>query len=193
MFVRDWMAKHIWTIEEGRNLRDAKDMMMEHKVRRLPVTAGGILVGIITKEDIIAASPSIIDFETTDEIKRHLEQTNVASVMTEDPYTVETDDPIEQAALIMAEKKVGALPVLDSGKLVGIITETDIFRAFVKILGLAADSERLVLEVEMHENAVSTIIDKLKAEGRRILSMFSYDSRAVGKTMIIVRMAKGKK
>lgn len=190
MFVRDWMAKKIWTIDEGRNLKDAKEMMMVHKVRRLPVTAGGILVGIVTKDDILAASPSIIDFKTTDEIRRNLEETNVASVMTEDPYTVEADDTIDDAATIMAEKKIGALPVLEKGKLVGVITETDVFRAFVKILGFGEDSEQILMEVDDVAGAVFSVAEKLKSDGRRVLSLFSYDLKAGGKKTVVVRVAK---
>lgn len=191
MFVKEWMTKKTWTTEETRSLKDAKEIMMEHKVRRLPVVAGGILVGIITKEDVLAASPSIVDFQTTQEIRRQLEETSVASVMTEDPYTVEAEAPIETAALIMAEKKIGALPVLENGKLVGIITETDLFRAFVKILGLTHDSERVVFEVDKREDAVAKMMEKLQSEGERVLSILSYDSpRADDQLRVVIRIAR---
>jgi acetoin utilization protein AcuB len=190
MIVKEWMSKTPWTITEDRSIKEAKEMMMEHKVRRLPVVTGDILIGIITKDDILAASPSIVDFQTTEEIKKQMEETHVASVMTEDPYTVNAQDPIERAAAIMAEKKVGALPVLEGGKLVGVISETDIFRGFVKILGLTEESDRQEFEVERPEDAIDRIVDQLQAEGRRVLSLFSYDARSAGKTKVVVRLVK---
>jgi acetoin utilization protein AcuB len=190
MLVKEWMSKKIWTIEETRSMRDAKEMMMEHKVRRLPVVAGDILIGIITKEDILAASPSIVDFKTTDEIRRHLDETYVAAAMTEDPYTVGAMEPIESAAKIMAEKKIGSLPVLDGSKLVGLLTETDIFRAFVKILGLTTDSDRVVFEAENAKEALEKMMETLQTEGTRVLSVVNYDSpKHKGHRRVVVRLA----
>jgi len=190
MLVKDCMSNNPWTIDENRSINDARNMMMEHKVRRLPVMGGGILMGIITKEDILAASPSVIDFRTTDEIKKHLEETYVASVMTEDPYTVDAEAPIESAALIMAEKKIGSLPVLSGGKLTGLITETDVFRAFVKIMGLAEDSERKVVELDRGEATIENLLSRLKAKGRRVLSLFTYPSKSADKVKVLVRLEK---
>jgi nitrogen fixation NifU-like protein len=190
MLVKDWMSRKPWTITEERSIKEAKELMMEHKVRRLPVVAGDILVGIITKDDILAASPSIIDFQTTDEIKKHLEETSVASVMTEDPYTVTANAPVEDAARLMAEKKVGALPVLEGGALSGVITETDIFRALVKVLGISRDHERLDLVVDSAEDALEQVLAKLKSEGKCVLSLFSFEANDKGKIRVIVHLAK---
>jgi acetoin utilization protein AcuB len=146
MLVKDFMNANPWTISKDRNLRETREAMLAHRVRRLPVLDGDVLVGIVTKEDVLAAGPSMVDFVSRDEFRDRLEGTYVESIMTEDPYTVNEDEPIEKAAKIMHEKKIGGLPVLRGTKLVGIITETDIFRAFVQLMGIAVDSERFDLD-----------------------------------------------
>ena len=94
MFVKDFMSLEPWSISPDRNIKDAKEAMMIHKVRRLTVTSKGTLVGIITKEDILAASPSVVDFMSATEMKQSMEGTLVGTIMAGDPYTVDAGDPI---------------------------------------------------------------------------------------------------
>lgn len=189
MYVREFMSPEPWTIKPDRSLVDAKEAMLIHRVRRLPVTEKGTLVGIITKEDILAASPSVVDFMNAEEIKANMEQTTVQSIMAEDPYTVDANDPVEKAARIMKEKKIGGLPVLDDGKLVGMITETDIFRLFVQMLGIEESTERHTLE----ETELDAILGKahgMLSEGDRELVSLCIFQRPGGGQRTILRTKK---
>ncbi len=189
MLIKDVMTDEPWTIQPDRNIKEAKEAMLIHKVRRLPVADGGTLIGIITKEDILAASPSVVDFMSSEEIRSHMEGTTVHSLMAEDPYTVDANDPIEKAALIMKEKKIGGLPVLEDGRLVGMITETDIFRTFVQILGIEEGTERLAFDVDDLEVALDKAREVLKKEKKSMASLCIF-TRPGGTRKMIIRTRK---
>ena len=132
--VRDWMTPDPITINSSASLPDAYWLMIENKVRRLPVVDGGHLVGIVTLEDIREKVPATIagvDFVRTNDM---LAKLPIYQVMTKNPKTISVDAPLVEAARQMLEYKISALPVMDGGQLVGIITESDIFRALVKRL-----------------------------------------------------------
>jgi len=186
MLVKDFMNANPWTISKDRNLRETREAMLAHRVRRLPVLDGDVLVGIVTKEDVLAAGPSMVDFVSRDEFRDRLEGTYVESIMTEDPYTVNEDEPIEKAAKIMHEKKIGGLPVLRGTKLVGIITETDIFRAFVQLMGIAVDSERFDLDCTDPLKALDEVRKRIEARKLCPASIIVYKP-ADGPRKMIVR------
>ncbi|MHC5039007.1 MAG: CBS domain-containing protein [Planctomycetota bacterium] len=186
MIIRDFMTPEPWTISPERSIKDAKEMMLIHKVRRLPVAKGGTLVGIITKEDILAASPSVLDFMNAEEIKAHIEGTMVQSIMTEDPYTVDADAPIEKAALIMKEKKIGGIPVLEKGKLIGMITETDIFRTFVQYLGIKEDTLRHAFNFTNISSCMEKVQGIIDEEGSTLASLLIFHRRD-GTQRVILR------
>lgn len=186
MFVKDFMSLEPWSISPDRNIKDAKEAMMIHKVRRLPVTSKGTLVGIITKEDILAASPSVVDFMSATEMKQSMEGTLVGTIMAGDPYTVDVGDPIEKAAFIMKEKKIGGLPVLEGGKLTGMVTETDIFRAFIQILGISEGTDRKYFEFKGLPECLDEAASQLEAAGDALASLLIF-TRADGMKRMIVR------
>jgi acetoin utilization protein AcuB len=190
MYVKDFMTVEPWTIAPDRSIKDAKETMLIHRVRRLPVTVKGTLVGIITKEDILAASPSVVDFMNSEEIRDHIEGTTVQSIMAEDPYTVDLNDPIEKAAQIMREKKIGGIPVLEGGKLVGMITETDVFRTLVYILGIHPETEREAFDVKDLADAIQKAEDHL-GKGKRSLTSLLLFTKADGKKRMIIRTRAG--
>ncbi|MCU0723427.1 MAG: CBS domain-containing protein [Planctomycetes bacterium] len=185
MRVKDFMNAKPWTISKDRNLRETRETMLAHKVRRLPVLDGDVLVGIITKEDILAAGPSMVDYVSREEFRDRMEGTYVESIMTEDPYTVNEDDPVEKAAQIMFEKKIGGLPVLRGPKLVGIITETDIFKAFVQLIGISTESERLDVDCADPVRALAEVGKQI--EERRLCpsSLLVYQREDGARRMIV--------
>lgn len=131
--VRDWMASNVRTVSTGTPVADAYDTMMRHGIRRLPVEEHGRLVGIVTLGDLREARPSPVTGLSIYELNYLLAKLTVAQVMTHSPYTVTPDAPMQDAARIMLDHKVGALPVVDErGTVVGIITESDIFRMLVE-------------------------------------------------------------
>lgn len=137
--VRDWMTPNPITIVPKTTLPDAHKLMREAKVRRLPVVDHGRLVGIVTLGDVREAQPSDATTLSIYELNYLLSKLTVDRIMTREPLTIAPDATIHQAARVMLDHKIGGLPVMEDERLVGIITESDIFRV------LAQDPEPLTL------------------------------------------------
>jgi len=126
--VRDWMTPNPITITPQTTLPEAHRLMLEHRVRRLPVINKGKLVGIVTLGDIREARPSDATTLSIYELNYLLDKLTAKEFMTHDPITVSPDAAIGEAAGLMIEHKIGGLPVAEDGELIGIITETDLCR-----------------------------------------------------------------
>ena len=131
--VRDWMTPNPVIVSPGTSLRKAHWLMIDNKVRRLPVMDGEHLVGIVTMEDLRRAEPSTGIGLDLVKITDMLSRMTVRQLMTKDPKTITPDTPLIEAARMMLEQEISTLPVMEAGQLVGIITESDIFRAYVKL------------------------------------------------------------
>jgi acetoin utilization protein AcuB len=131
MLVREWMTAPAQVVPQTMEAQAALDRMRDFKIRRLPVERDGKLVGIVTRGDL--ESKLGWDRMTWRRLGRRVED-----AMTSHPFTVGPDDPIEKAVDLMLRHRIGGIPVTESGKVVGIITESDIFRAFAKMLPTAA-------------------------------------------------------
>lgn len=128
--VRDWMSRDVLTVSPDTPAVEAGHILVEHSIRRLPVVEDGRLVGIVTYDDIRGARPSAAA-RTVDELELAYLLANlpISEVMTRDPVTVSADETIGRAADAMLANEVGGVPVVDrDGRLVGLITESDIFR-----------------------------------------------------------------
>lgn len=140
MFVRDWMSTPVIAISSGASMVGALRVMEMNGVRRLPVLVGDALAGIVTREDVHAV------LGHGEGMSREAEAP-VETAMRSPVLTVSPDDTLERAAELMLEREVSGLPVVENGRLVGMITESDVFRAFTKLLGLKESGARVVLSV----------------------------------------------
>jgi CBS domain-containing protein len=131
--VKMWMTSKPITIHPQNTLPQARKVMEEKRIRRLPVIEDGELVGIITLGDIREAQPSDANTLRPFEMEQLIGLITVDTVMTANPVTVTPDTHIMEAAQLMLENKIGGLPVLSNGELVGIITETDFCRLLTQI------------------------------------------------------------
>ncbi len=132
MAIRELMSGGLITVRRETPVLEARDLMIKERIRHLLVTdTGGALVGIITDRDIRLNLPSQASSLSVWEINYLLTTLTVGEVMTQSVITVGPDRPGRDAARLMLDHKIGALPVLDGGRLVGILTETDIVRAFL--------------------------------------------------------------
>ncbi len=148
MLVKDRMASELVTISPATSFPEGFRVMRENRIRHLPVVdEDGILVGIVTQTDLLHASPSAATTLSVFEMSYLLANLHVKEVMSSPPITVSEDVPLEEAAGVMVEKKIGCLPVMRDGNLVGMITETDIFETFVEILGGEGASLRVTVRV----------------------------------------------
>jgi CBS domain-containing protein len=139
--VKDWMICNVVTVTPDMTLPEAQRLMTEQGIRRLPVVENGHLVGIVTRGDTREADPSSVTSLSTWELNDLLAKTKVGQIMTPKPTTISQEATVGEAAQIMLEHKISGLPVVDGvGKLVGIITESDIFRLVVRAWSRATEA-----------------------------------------------------
>ena len=131
--VRDVMTPNPVTISPEESLMEALQMMRLRKIRRIPVVSGGKLVGLLTEGDLKRAEPSTLS-DTQEQFAAVMEGTQVNRIMIQNLITTTPDAPVIDAARTLFKSKYGALPVLDDGKLVGILTDNDLIGALVKLL-----------------------------------------------------------
>jgi CBS domain-containing protein len=127
-YVRDWMTLDPVTVDPGLSVSGAYRLMKEHSIRRLPVIEGGRLVGIVTLGDLRAAVASPEANLNIFEMAFHMERFTVLQIMTHQVVTVIPDTSIKAACELMLKHKIGGLPVVADGRLVGMLSESDIFR-----------------------------------------------------------------
>ncbi|MEW6064266.1 histidine kinase [Desulforamulus profundi] len=162
MFVKDCMTTSPITISRSTPILEALEKMKKLKVRQLPVTDKGRLVGLVTERELLTVTPSPATTLSIFEMNYLLSKMVVSEVMLKDPITVSPDTTIEEAALIMRENKIGSLLVLEADELVGIITQTDIFDAFIEFFGLKKAGTRLVLQVHDRVGAIADLTEIIK-------------------------------
>ncbi len=175
MLVKDVMTKDVITITPETSFSEAMKILRENKIRRLPVLKGDKIVGIVTEKDILSASPSSATSLDIWELQYLLNKLKIKEIMTKNVITVGENTPIEDAARLLEENKIGALPVVnDEGKLSGIITETDIFKVFVKMLGSTKSGIRYTFEVVDRPGVIFEIAQRINQSGGNIISVSTY-------------------
>jgi len=175
MLIKDWMTKDPFTINEDTSMIKAIHIMNEHRFRRLPVLSGGKLVGMVTDRDLKEASPSKATTLDVHELYYLLAELQVSEIMSRDPISVSQDDTVERAAQIMLEHTISGLPVLDAaGELVGILTQSDVFRAFMHITGVLQGGVQFGLRLEDRPGILKEVADLLRAKGGRLVSLLTY-------------------
>jgi acetoin utilization protein AcuB len=130
VLVQDVMTANPTVVSPGTSLVEAYNLMFDNEIRRLPVVADNELIGIVTLSDILQATPGYFD-DRDMETRLEIAARTVREVMTYDPVTIAPDDGVREAAERMLEYQISGLPVVEDGRVVGIITESDIFRILV--------------------------------------------------------------
>lgn len=148
MLVEERMTHPVITTHKDVPIMDAYDLMQKENIRRLPVVdREGNLIGMVSEREILQASPSKATSLSIWELNYLMARISVDEIMTKDVITVEANTPLEEAALLMADHKIGGLPVMKDGKLVGIVTETDLFKVFLELMGARDPGVRLAVLV----------------------------------------------
>ena len=188
MLIRNWMTPEVITVTPDTSLLKLGKLMRDHGVRRLPVLDNGRVVGIISDRDVRDASPS--KATTLDMYEMHylLAEIKAKDIMTPKPVTIKPTDTVEKAAMIMLDKKIGGLPVVDEkGALAGIISDQDVFKALVNITGVRDGGIQLGMEIANEAGAMRPIFDLLRKHGARILSVLSTNNQE-GQRNIFLRI-----
>ncbi|WIY84127.1 CBS and ACT domain-containing protein [Propionimicrobium sp. PCR01-08-3] len=157
MFVRWRMTAHPFTVTPSMTVPEAVEIMQTHGLRKLPVLSDGKLVGIISQSDIDRASPSMATSFSAGELVYLFSKLKVSKVMTRDVVTVGPDALLEEAAIIMRDRKIEILPVVEDGELVGVITESDLLDAFIELNGARVKGTRLVIEADDQPGVLARI------------------------------------
>ena len=174
MLIKDWMTREPITINDDTSMIKAIHIMKQQRFRRLPVLHQGRLVGVITDRDLKEASPSKATTLDVHELYYLLGELQVKEIMTRNPVTVDMNDTVEHAAQVMLEQTISGMPVLDAhGELVGIITQSDIFRAFMHITGVRQGGVQFALRLEDTPGLIKEVVDLLRARGARFVSLLS--------------------
>mgnify|MGYP005843125819 FL=1 len=189
MRIRDLMTKNPITVESDTLVLDAQKIMSEHNIRRLPVVDKGKLKGIITKHDLLEASPSPATSLSVHELNYLLSKMKVKEIMKKDPITLTPDMPFEEALRIGQEKKIGSFPVVENGKLVGIATESDIVRFLTRALGIREEGSRITIEgLGGKLTELEKIISIASQHQTIVLSMISLPRPEKKDWMIVLRL-----
>jgi len=171
MLVKDVMTKNPVTVDAKASVLVAKDLMMKNKVHKLPVVdKSGSLVGIITTNDLQRAAPS--DATTLDmyELGYLLSKLTVEQTMIKKVQSVADTETVEEAARMMADGHFGCLPVMQDHLLVGIITESDLFRMFIEMFNTRAAGIRAVIDMSDASGTLSVFTQKVAEKKGKIIS-----------------------
>ncbi|MDW7649884.1 MAG: CBS and ACT domain-containing protein [Bacillota bacterium] len=171
MLVKDKMSTEVLAVTTETTLPDALALMEEKRVRRLPVLEKDKLVGIVTLLDLVRASPSPATSLSIWELNYLLAKLQIKDIMAKEVLTVGPDEPIDDAAALMRENRIGGLPVVEEGKVVGMITETDIFTAFLEMLGVSRGGLRLTLELPDRQGSLAEMTELFRNFGVNIVSV----------------------
>ncbi|MDD4801889.1 MAG: CBS and ACT domain-containing protein [Syntrophomonas sp.] len=190
MKVRDRMSENVKTVGMDTNINEAFLLMKESNIRRLPIVEKGKVVGIVTLSDLNQAAPSSATTLSIHELNYLLAKTRIKDIVSKKQkvITIKPDDYIENAAKIMRKYRVSGLPVVENDQLIGIVTETDIFDAFIDILGVKKTHTRIDFYTEDRPGTIATITGIVSAKGINILNTVVYYDESKNKYKMILRL-----
>jgi acetoin utilization protein AcuB len=190
MLVYERMSKHPVTITPDTTVDKALKKMHELKVRRFPVLdKEGKLVGIVSDKDLLYAAPSPATTLSIYELHYLYSKITVDQVMTKNVITIEETAPVEEAARIMVDNKVGGMPVMRENKLVGIITETDIFITFMEMLGARDSGVRMTVLVPEEKGVLAKILVAIADLGGNIISLGTFWGQDASNAILTIKVS----
>ena len=191
MLVGQRMTQPVITIQGDMPVQDALNMMRREHVRRFPVVEGkGVLTGIVSERDLLHASASSATSLSVWELNYLISKIKVESVMSSDVITVTEDTPVEEAARIMADNKIGGLPVMRDGKVVGIITETDLFKLFLELLGAREAGTRLTALVPNVPGELAKLTSAVRDAGGNIIALVTFLGDTSENRMVTLKVGR---
>lgn len=190
MLVYERMSRHPVTVTPDTPVDATLRRMREEKVRRFPVVdKDGKLAGIVSEKDLLYAAPSPATSLSIYELHYLYSRLTVAQVMTRDAITVGENDPLEEAARIMVDNKIGGLPVMRDDKLVGIITETDVYKTFMEMMGARDQGVRLTLLCPDQRGELAALTGAVADLGGNITSLGTFWGEDASNAIITMKVA----
>lgn len=186
MYVKSRMTANPYTIEADAPINEVIELMRDKNLKRVPVVTGEKVVGMLTNSDIQKVSPTKATTLSIYELNYLLSKTKVRDAMSKDVISVGPNDLLEEAALLMRDNKVGTLAVVDGVKLVGIITESDIFDAFIDLLGFRHGGSRIAVDAADVPGALASIGEIFNSENANITHVVAYRGSG-GRSDVVIR------
>lgn len=174
MIVEMCMTRDVEVVHPDVSLLDGIQRMNARRIRRLVVTQGRLISGIVCHRDIVGAFPPHINPFSAVALDQRTSPGTVGSVMKSPVITIEADQPVELAAELMTRNHIGGLPVTQRNRLVGIITESDIFRTFSRLFSWHSKSTRITFDLTTDEGAIQSLVTMTRELGLELLSFVSY-------------------
>jgi len=190
MLVKKWMTKDVSTVDIDDSMKTAIKLMEDYNIRRIPVLKKDRLKGIVSYLDINRESASQANALAVSELNYLIEKIKVKDIMSANPKTISPHDTVEEAAVVMLEQKIGSLPVIDSnGKLIGIITESDIFKVLISMTGIKQGGIQFAFNLPDKSGSIKEVADVFRSYGGSMLSiMTSYEHAEKGYRQVYIRM-----
>ena len=190
MLVGERMSRPVISVSPDASIHDVLAMFKKEHIRRAPVLKDGKLVGIISQGDLLNASPSSATTLSVWEMNYLISKVTVKNVMSKKVITVDVDTPIEEAARIMADTKIGGLPVLNNGRVVGMITETDLFKVFLELMGARDKGIRVTATIDDKPGELAKVTKAIAEAGGNFVS-FGFFSGQDASTKVLTFKVEG--
>ena len=189
MTIQSVMTANPFTVLPSDPVTDAQTMMRREKIHRLPVLdSSNKLVGIVSEKDLLYATPSPATTLNVYEMSNLLSKLKVDSVMTKEVITVHSDTLVEDAARLLVDNNIGGLPVVDNGKLVGIVTESDLFRLLIDLFGTRKKGVRATLRVPERPGELADTMKAISDAGGNVISLGTFSGSDVTNAVMIVKV-----
>lgn len=190
MLVKNWMSKAVVTIEADDSIQAAIKLLKQHKIRMLPVTKKGKIVGVITDRDIKRASASDATTLEAHELLYVISKIKVNEIMSDRLITVPFDYTVEETADVLLKNKISGVPVVDSeGKIVGTITQTDLFRVIISLTGVGRKGIQFAFQLKDMSGSIKAVADIIQGYDGHIVSILSsYERVPEGYHNVYIRM-----
>jgi acetoin utilization protein AcuB len=189
MFVRERMSRPVISVLAEAPINEVLAMFKKERIRRAPVLKNGKLVGIVSEKDLLNATPSSATTLSIWEMNYLISKVKVKDVMTKKVITVDRDTPIEEAARIMADKKIGGMPVMDGDRVVGMITETDLFKVFLELMGARDKGIRVTATIEDKPGELAKVTKAIALAGGNFVSFGFFSGEDASTKVLTFKVA----
>ena len=189
MRVKDFMKTDLVTVDIKTSVLEAQEIMRKKRIKRLPVMKKDKFVGMVTKHMLLEASPSPATSLSVYELNYLIAKMTVGDIMVRDPISIPSDLPVEEAIWLGTERGIGGFPVVDNGRLVGIITESDMTRVLSEVLGVRGEGQRITIDgMGERLGELRELISVLDEHKTPLLSLITIPRKERKDWVVIVRV-----
>jgi acetoin utilization protein AcuB len=189
MLVKYWMSPTPFTVDADDSMQDAATLMKKYNIRMLPVLKDGRLTGVVSDRDLKRASASDATSLEIHELLYLLSKIKIKNIMTRNPITVPPDFTVEETAELLLRNKISGVPVVENGHVVGVITQSDVFRVLIALTGIGNRGIQFAFQLEDRPGSIKEVADIIRGFGGRMVSILTtYENVETGFRKVYIRM-----